>query len=188
MTPIRVETATVEPVSLAEMRAYLRLDPDDGGVEDALVASLVSAARAWLESETRRLLAPARFRLLLDCWPRGGLLPLPLSPLAGLARAALVARDGSLSDLPEGMVRPGADRLDGPCLVFGPGLPDLAGRAVLIEVSAGFGGDGPALPAPLALAVKRLAASWFERRGDEAAPITPAEIAALAAPYRWRRL
>lgn len=96
MTPIRVETSAVEPVSLAEMRAYLRLDPDDTA-EDALVASLITAARTVLEAETRRILAPSRFRIVLPGWPGDGLVPLPLSPLVGVVRAAFVAADGTAS-------------------------------------------------------------------------------------------
>ena len=188
MTPIRVETSAVEPVSLAEMRAYLRLDPDDGGAEDALVGGLVTAARTMLETETRRVLVPSIFRVVLSCWPCGGLLPLPLSPLVAVTRAALAAQDGTLTDLPSGTVRAGPDLLDGPCLLIDPAAPALAGRSVLIEVAAGFGGNGAPVPAPLALAIKRLAAAWFEHRGDEPGPAAPADIAALAAPFRWRRL
>lgn len=187
MTPIRVETSAVEPVSLPEMRAYLRLDPDDTA-EDALVASLVTAARAVIEAETRRILVPSRFRVVLACWPCDGLVPLPLSPLVSVARAALAAADGVLTDLAPGLVRAGPDLLDGPCLLVDPTAPALAGRSVLIEVTVGFSGGGPPLPAPLALAVRRLAAAWFEHRGDEAVSAAPADIAALAAPFRWRRL
>lgn len=46
MTPLRVDSAFVEPVTLAEMRGVLRLDPDDGGAEDPLVERLIAAARA----------------------------------------------------------------------------------------------------------------------------------------------
>lgn len=85
-------------------------------------------------------------------------------------------------------VRLGPDLTEGPCLLVDPAAPPSAGRSVLIEVSAGFGSDGPPLPAPLALALKRLAAAWFEHRGDEAGPAVRAEIAGLAAPFRWHRL
>ena len=46
MTPIRVAGPTVEPVSLAEMRAYLRLDSDDGGAEDGLIGALLGEPQA----------------------------------------------------------------------------------------------------------------------------------------------
>ncbi len=40
MVPIAIDGPAVEPVSIAEMRAYLRLDD---GAEDELVAALVKA-------------------------------------------------------------------------------------------------------------------------------------------------
>ncbi|MEQ4599826.1 MAG: hypothetical protein ABN488_18905, partial [Methylobacteriaceae bacterium] len=80
MTPIRVEETGVEPVTVAEMRGYLRLSSDETA-EDALIARLIPAARAAVEAAARRLLRPARFRVVLAAWPRLGLMPLPLSPL-----------------------------------------------------------------------------------------------------------
>lgn len=64
MTPIRVEESGVEPVSFAEMRGYLRLDPDRTE-EDGLVLSLIAAAWQAVEAESRRLLRPACYRLML---------------------------------------------------------------------------------------------------------------------------
>ncbi|KAB1076936.1 head-tail connector protein [Methylobacterium soli] len=111
MTPIRVEAPSVEPVTLAEMRAYLRLDPDDGGAEDGLIAALIAAARVALEQETRRILVPGRFRLSLADWPPGDL-PLPLSPVTGLLRAGLAGRDGGVTDLAPGRVQLRGDGLE----------------------------------------------------------------------------
>lgn len=185
MIPIRVEAPVVEPVSVAELRGYLRLDPDDGGVEDVLLQALIGAARASLEIETRRVLVPGRYRIALPAWPPDGRLRLPLSPLVALARAGLVDADGVVTDLAPGLVRLGPDPVEAPALVVDPAAPVLAGRTVLIEVVAGFGGDGPALPAPLRLAVLRLAAARHEHRGDEADAPEPAD---LAAPFRRMRL
>jgi uncharacterized phiE125 gp8 family phage protein len=187
MTPIRADTAIVEPVSVAELRLYLRLDPDDGGVEDALLAQLIAAARASLETEARRVLVPGRYRIALARWPLEGWLPLPLSPLVALVRAGLAASDGTVMDLPAGLVSLGPDPLEAPCLQFTGDLPDPGPRRIVIDVAAGYGGDGPPIPAPLRLAVLRLAAARYEHRGDE-----PDEAAAdavrLAAPARRLRL
>lgn len=190
MTPIRVEDLGVEPVSLAEMHGYLRLDPDDTG-EDVLVAGLVTAARAGIEAATRRLLRPGRFRLMLTGWPADGVLPLPLSPLVALARAGLVGADGPVQDLDPALIRVGPDPWEAPCLLIAGDAPPLLRRAALIEVVAGCGGDGPPVPAPLAQAVRMSVADWFENRGD-AAPggvlAPPPAVAGLIAPYRLMRL
>ncbi|AWN35219.1 head-tail connector protein [Methylobacterium radiodurans] len=187
MVPIRVEAGVVEapePVTLAEMRLYLRLDPDDAS-EDALVTGLVAAARASLEAETRRLLKPARFRVVLDAWPRDRRIPLPLSPLVGVLRLGLAGPDGSVEAQEASLLRVGPDPIEAPCLLVDPFTPAPVGRTILIEVAAGYGGGGPVLPAPLRLAILRLAAACYEHRGDETEPPDPA---ALATPFRRLRL
>ena len=187
MTPIRVDGAAVEPVSVADLCLYLRLDPDDGGVEDDLLATLIAAARASLETAARRILVPGRYRIVLESWPLEGVLPVPLSPLVALVRAGLAGADGALTELPAGLVRLGPDPVEAPNLEFAGDLPDPGGRRIAIEVSAGFGGDGPPLPAPLRLAVLRLAAARYAHRGDEPDD-APADAARLAAPLRRLRL
>lgn len=184
MIPLRIDAAAVEPVSVADLRAYLRLDSDDGGAEDDLLGALITAVRASLELETRRILVPGRYRIALPAWPPDGRVPLPLSPLAELACAGFAVAGGDIALLADGLVRLGPDPVEDPCLRVDPAVPDPAGRTILIEVAAGYGGDGPPLPAPLRLAILRLAAARYEHRGDE----PEAEAADLAAPFRRMRL
>lgn len=189
MTPIRVDDPLVEPVSLLEMRGFLRLDPDDGGVEDALIAGLIACARATVEAATRRILVPGRYRLMLTAWPADGWVPLPLSPLVSLVEAGIVDAGGEVVALDAGLVRLGDDRSEAPGLVVAASVPALLHKAALVEVAAGYGGDGPPLPPPLAQAIRLLAAQAFEHRGDGPGAQTLAPgVAALIAPYRRLRL
>ena len=185
MTPIRLDEPIVEPVTLAEMRSYLRLDPDDGGAEDALVGTLIASARATVEAASRRILVPGRYRIMLTAWPAEGWVPLPLSPLVSLAQAGTVDGAGAVTLLAPGLVRLGDDPIEAPGLVVSPSAPSLSGRAALIEVVAGHGGVGPSPPAPLVEAIRLLVAHGFEQRGDTPDALPPT-VAALIAP--WRRL
>ena len=187
MTPIRVDAADVEPVTLAEMRGYLRLDPDDAGAENALVERLIAAARAQVEVAARRILVPGRYRLMLTAWPRHGWLPLPLSPLLAVARAGLVDEAGAVTDLAPGLVRLGDDPHEAPGLVVEAGVPPLLRRAALIEVDAGHGGAGPPVPPALVQAIRLLVAHAFEHRGDASVPPPPG-VASLVEPLRRLRL
>ncbi|MBW8067975.1 MAG: hypothetical protein GJU73_11120, partial [Ferrovum sp.] len=56
----------VEPVSLLEAKAHLRVDiPDD----DALITALIVAARMHAETVTRRALIAQSWKLVLDSFP-----------------------------------------------------------------------------------------------------------------------
>ena len=55
-----------EPVSLAEAKQHLRVD---GGDDDLLLGSLITAARQAAETKTGRQLITARWKLVLDAFP-----------------------------------------------------------------------------------------------------------------------
>jgi len=61
----------VEPVSLAEAKLHLRVDFDD---DDALIESLISAARVAAETLTGRQICTARWMRTLDGFPCSSLL------------------------------------------------------------------------------------------------------------------
>ena len=183
MHPIPIGGPPVEPVTLAAMRAYLRVD---GDIEDALIEGLARAARLQVEAASGRLLAEGRWRIGLDRWPPGRLVRLPLAPLVSVERVAVADGSGALHDLGPGLVtvHPAADP---PALTVSPAAPDpgIPAGGVVIEVRAGY---GTAAPESLAQAVRLIAARWFEHRGDGQAGPLPADIAALVRPFRRLRV
>lgn len=60
---IRATQPVVEPVTLAEVRAHLRIESLD---EDALLSNLVSAARAWCEDYCDRTFVMTQWTMRLD--------------------------------------------------------------------------------------------------------------------------
>ena len=65
--PLQLVTPPAEePVSLAEAKQHLRVD---GGDDDLLIGSLISAARQAAETKTGRQLITARWKLVLDAFP-----------------------------------------------------------------------------------------------------------------------
>ena len=83
MTSYLIAGPGEEPVSLAEAKAFARIDGTD---EDALVGALIAAARLHVESLTGRALVSQTWRLVLKCV--GGLIvPLPVVPAIALIEA-----------------------------------------------------------------------------------------------------
>lgn len=189
MTPLAITPPSIEPVSRDEAKDFLRLLEAD---EDSLLDTLITAARLMIEAASGRMLIEQGWRILLDRWPEGGVIRLPLSPVRGIAAARVFDAAGlSQPVAPSSLVL--VEGSDPPRIEIAGPLPQ-AGRsrsAIEIDLLAGFGATRDAVPAPLRQAVLRLAARWFEHRGDvvgQDAARLPAEIAALVAPYRRARL
>lgn len=63
-----VTDATSEPVSLADAKSFCRVDIPD---EDALITSLIIAARRYVEKETGLALMTQAWTAVIDRWPDG---------------------------------------------------------------------------------------------------------------------
>jgi hypothetical protein len=73
--PLQLITpAAEEPVSLAEAKRHLRVESAD---DDALIGSLISAARQSAETLTGRQFVTARWKLVLDSFPGPSLMGVP---------------------------------------------------------------------------------------------------------------
>lgn len=189
MTPLALEPPVEEPISLAEARSFLRLDQSD---EDDLLTMLVTAARLMVEAASGRCLVDQHWRIVLDRWPQAREIRLPLSPVSAVLAARVYDKAGVAQPVAGDSLT--LDSLSDPSLIRIDGDVPVPGRdhgAIEIDVVAGFGPAAMDVPAPLRQAVLRLAARWFEERGDVAsrdAQALPTPIAALVAPYRRARL
>jgi uncharacterized phiE125 gp8 family phage protein len=186
MYPILVDGPAVEPVTLGEMKDYLRLD---GEHQDDLVLGLVKAARLMVEAASRRILVEQRWRVMLDCWPEGGTVLLPLSPLIAVESIEVFDHAGAATAIASEAIV--ADALSDPPRVTVTPVPQ-PGRVrngIAIMLRTGFGSAPEDVPASLRLAIKILVARWFENRGDVAGEQTlPPEALALIAPFQRSRL
>ncbi|QRM28155.1 head-tail connector protein [Microvirga sp. VF16] len=188
MIPIFISGPAVEPITLGEMKAYLRVDDDDG-MQDDLIAGLIKAARLMIEAASRRILIEQRWRVVLDRWPAGGTILLPLSPLIAVDGIKVRDASGTVTDVPASAFE--ADMLSDPPRIAATHAPE-PGRprnGISIELRAGYGTASEAVPAPLKLAIRILVAHWFENRGDVIGEqILPSEALALVAPFQRMRL
>jgi hypothetical protein len=63
-----ISQPAVEPVTLAQARAWCRVDSDYTG-DDTLIATLITGARQDVETITRRALVTQQWKMVLDCFP-----------------------------------------------------------------------------------------------------------------------
>lgn len=183
--PLKLITPpTAEPVSLDELKKFLRIDhPDD----DAEVTALGIAAREFVESHTGLALPAQTLELTARDWP-ASLLVLPKPPLQAVvsvkhrnaagAVVTLAANTDYIVDLAGGTVEP---------VTAWPRVGDYP-DAVQVRFTAG----GTA-PESLRLAIKSLAAHWYDNRtpaesADGATRRVPFHVKALLAQARGGRL
>lgn len=189
MNPIVLAGPAVEPVSLADAKAYLRLDGED---EDELVGALIAAGRITVERATRSYLLAQQLRLTLPACDPARAIRIPLAPLMSVDAVRLRLADGSLQLLAPEAYRLDAGRDPAELLVDASALGATGRRDVQVEATCGYGAAASAVPPPLVLAVRRLVAFWFEERGDGSAPMAsrglPSDVAALIAPFVRPRL
>lgn len=186
MIPIFVDGPAVEPITLSEMKAYLRLDDD---AEDELVAGLIKAARLMIECASRRVLIEQRWRIVMDDWPQGGKVLLPIAPLLAVDGIRVFDAAGTATSVPASSIE--TDVMSDPprILVSDAPQPGKARNGIEIELRAGFGPSPDAVPATLKLAIKILVAQWFENRGDVVGEqMLPPQAMALVAPFQRVRL
>lgn len=188
MPAILLAGPSAEPLSLAEAKTFLRVDHE---AEDALIASLITSARATVEALTRRALIDQSWRLIRDAWPVSGLIAAPINPLREVTGAHVLDATGAELPVPAGAFicdtarLPGLIRVDR-SMVAAPGRLTAG---IAIDVVVGHGADADHVPSPLIEAVRVVLAHFYEHRdvpGPGAA--FPARLDALVAPFRVMRL
>jgi hypothetical protein len=96
MSGILLNGPALEPVSLAEAKAFLRVEHDD---DDEVIAALIAGARIHVETQTRRALITQSWRLTRDAWPQTGRIAVRPGPLQSLEAARVHDGDGGPIEL-----------------------------------------------------------------------------------------
>ncbi|GHA29351.1 hypothetical protein GCM10007989_26160 [Devosia pacifica] len=184
MTAYLLAGPAEEPVSLADAKAYLRVDTTS---EDALVQTLLLSARAHVEAATGKALLYQSWRLVLDDWPKDRLVRLPVTPFATLTSIEAYDTDGVAHEIGLAQFLGAPERLVLPARIAG--MPSLRDRHGLeIDYVAGFGDSPEDVPADLRQAILLLVAHWYAHRDAVIAAgsgaIVPPGIDRLFSPYR----
>jgi len=189
MPSILLTAPAVEPLTLLEAKAYLRVEHND---DDDLIAALIAGSRLHVEVATRRALITQSWRLSFDSWPPDGRLIVVPAPLRSLLAVRVYDFDGNAL-----AIDTQAFALDtaGSALLFVPWAlmqPGRVAAGIELDVTVGYGDAATDVPEALRQAIRALVAHWYENRGlatiGRESAVLSATVNALIAPYRMLSL
>lgn len=182
--------ATDWPISLAEVKAHLRLDDDDDN-EATYLRSLIMAATQYAEQFLKRQLITATLTLRLDDFPRGSTdaertIWLPNPPLQSVTSVVYLDSAGASQTLSSSLYR--VDATDEPGRIseaFGQSWPATypVSAAITVVYVAGWTSEAN-VPEPIKAAMKLLVSHWFENREPASDADATAAYERLLWPYR----
>jgi uncharacterized phiE125 gp8 family phage protein len=176
----------IEPVTLEEAKAHLKLDTSD---DDTLLTALIAAARARAEWHTGRAFITQSWALWLDFWPNGNCVEIPLPPLQAVTALTTYALDDTATVLDASLYQVDLSSAPGRVVLHSPAV--VAGarplNAVAIAFDAGYGDSASAVPQAIRTAILEIVADLYTNRGDVAAA-PPRAATAMLAPYRMLKL
>jgi len=182
-----------EPVSVEEAKAHLRVSTS---ADDALIGSLIAAAREHVEARCRRALVTQVWDRYLDAFPAGEEIELAMPPLRSVESVTFFREDGtsgvmsSLEYVVDAVGEPGAV-----VLAKGAGWPSAELRprnGVRVRFECGYGGAGE-VPRAIRQAVLLIVGALYENREQVIVAqgvnlaLLPFGIEALLAPFRVMR-
>ncbi len=186
MSQILITPPLVEPVTLVEAKAHLRVTHAD---DDDYIGKLIAAARRQVEMRTGLRLMSQVWRVFFDAWPENGVLCLPLSPLISVNELKILdADDVSVTvDPAHYVVDVATSRL---ALRPGRSVPRVSRTlgGVQLLVTAGFGASAANVPQELKQAVLLIVGHWFAHRGDTEMQSLPLSVQDTLRTFRVRRI
>jgi len=159
----------VEPVTLAEAKAHLRVDTSD---DDTYIGTLITAAREWCEEYLDRTLVHTQWVMRFDKFPDSGIepveLPRPPMVMSGTATAVMVTftqEAGPTSTYSTAEYRVDRNATPGAILpIYGstwtPHRQD--DNAISVTWWAGYGASGTSVPAAIRHAILMLVGHWYD--------------------------
>ena len=161
----------VEPVTVAEAKAHLRVDTSD---DDTYIGTLITAGREWCEQYLDRTLVNTQWVMRFDSFPPDGThdIELPRPPIATAGTTTAVAltftyENGTTATYSTASYR--VDRNSTPGAVktlYGQTWPPhlMDDNAVSVTWWAGYGAAGSSVPAAIRHAILMIVGILYEKR------------------------
>jgi uncharacterized phiE125 gp8 family phage protein len=185
MTLVQLTSPAVEPVGLTDFKAHARID---GNEEDTLLAAMLLAARAHVETLSGKLFITQGWRMIADELPADGRIALLLRPVRSVDAVLIYDGQGNPQELePEDWLADLGGRWPRLMLRRPAAIRLRAINGIEIDVTAGYGPSGLDVPAVLRHAIVMLATHWYAHRAtgfDFTTAGEPAGLFDLIEPYR----
>lgn len=155
----------IEPVSLAEAKAHLRVEVDE---EDALITSLILSAREYCESFQNRAYITQTWELWLDAWPAKDYIRIPRPPLQSVESIKYYSPDNTenIMDAADYFVddksEPG--RLALACGKSWPSATLRPTNGIVVQFVAGYGDEAISVLQMVKQAMLLLIGYWYDNR------------------------
>lgn len=169
----RLTAPAVEPVTLAEAKAHIRVDTS---TDDTLISGYITTAREWTEDYIDRALVTQRLVMRLDTFPAEIELPRPPMVASGTATAVIVTyvtgEAGGTATLSASSYR--VDRDSTPGIIrnlYGGTWPShlIDQNSVSVTWFAGYGAAAD-VPQRVKSAILMCVHELYEKRGDAHMP------------------
>jgi uncharacterized phiE125 gp8 family phage protein len=189
---VRATPPAVEPVTLAEAKAHLRVDI---ATDDALISSIVKSAREWCEEYLDRSLVHTQWTMRMDSFPHEFVLPRPPMATSGTVTATTITytlETQAVETLDTATYR--VDRHDTPGrirVVYAGTWPAhlFDENSVTVTWWGGYGADGTSVPAAIRSAMLMIISSLYEHRTAVATGTISKEIEfgvkSMLDAHRW---
>lgn len=168
----------IEPVSMAELKAFLRVDYDD---DDDLIEAMLKAVRKQCENFTGRALIEQTYSLFLDEIDKDHI-QLPRQPLLEIIEVKLYdSDDNSLIYNP---INYGVDLISGKLVLKNQVSAGREYNGIEISFKAGYGSNRDDVPSDLREGIKRSVSYLYENRGNDKDSSNYSKAIALWQDYR----
>jgi uncharacterized phiE125 gp8 family phage protein len=153
----------IEPVTLPEIKAQLRIDLSDDTFNDQ-INPLIPAAREWCEGYQNRAFITQTLAVAIDEWPCSSMIKLPRAPLHDVVSVSYADQDGNSATWPD--TNYVVDDFSEPGYLVASGswpsskLPRVNG--IVVTYVAGYGAAAENVPAKIKQAIILLVCHWYD--------------------------
>ena len=160
-----VTAPTVKPVTDAEIRLHLHIDSAEGS---ALVNTYIDTATRYCERLQNRAYLDQIWNLVIDGWPAGDIIQIPLPPLQAISSVIYYGTGNTANTMTTTVYHVDTDNEPGSIsLAYGevwPGDTLRPVNGIVIKFTCGYGSVATAVPEMPKQAIKLLVGHWFEHR------------------------